>query len=121
MTTLPMAQPPSEETKEEIRTRGGHLLFSTIALGGVARMPGCTGALVARDTMMMFSPGMKVCVEMAIMCADAGLVDVDGQMLCIAGTKAGLDTAAVIKPATSNIAWDTECGLRVLEVLCKPR
>jgi len=111
----------SEETKEKILAGGGRLLFSTIAVGGIARMPGCDGAAVARDTLMMFSPGMKVCVETAIMCADAGLVNAGEELICVAGTKAGADTAVVILPSTSTFAWDGEHGLRIKEVLCKPR
>ena len=59
---------------------------------------------------------MKVCVEIAVMAADAGLVPTDRDVLCVGGTGSGADTAVVLRPAHMNRFFD----LRIREVLCKP-
>jgi hypothetical protein len=72
---------------------------------------------IVADTLRMFSQGMKVCVEIVVMAADMGLIPVDKEVVSIAGTNRGADTAAVIKPAHVHQIYD----LRVLEILAKPR
>jgi hypothetical protein len=72
---------------------------------------------VVRETLYRFGQGMKVAVEIAIMAADADLLDLDQEAIAIAGTDEGADTALVVRPA---------CALqfkrfRVREILAKPR
>ena len=67
----PDANPMPDEVQAKVRQAGGHLLFATLALSATGRIPGCDGALVAASTLRMFCQGVKVCVEMAMMCADA--------------------------------------------------
>ena len=76
-----------------------------------------TPNIVVRETLYTFSQGMKVAVEIALMAADAGLLDMSGEVIAIAGTDNGADTAIVIKPAYSRKFTD----LRVREILSKPR
>jgi hypothetical protein len=72
---------------------------------------------VVRTTLYRFSQGMKVAVEIALMAADAGLLEVDREAIAIAGTGAGADTAIVVKPACCRNFEDFE----VREILAKPR
>lgn len=74
------------------------------------------GHLIAR-TYYTFSQGFKVAVECALMAADAGLLDMSGDAVAVAGTGKGADTALVIKPAHTNRWFD----LRVREVLAMLR
>jgi hypothetical protein len=60
---------------------------------------------------------MKVCAEIALMAADAGLVTVGEPCIAIAGTGQGADTAVVLTPANAQQFFD----LRIMEVLAKPR
>jgi hypothetical protein len=60
---------------------------------------------------------MKVAVECALMAADAGLLDVSKEIISIAGTGEGADTAIVLKPAYTRRFRDLE----ILEILAKPR
>jgi len=113
-----------EETQEKVRKAGGRVLFSTHALSPLGGMSSCEGALVAANTLKMFCQGVKVCVEITLMCADAGLVHGGEEIVCIAGTGRGgrgADTACIIRPASTVFAWDKEKGLRIRELLCKPR
>jgi hypothetical protein len=61
--------------------------------------------------------GTKVTVEIAVMALDAGLVPYGRDIVAIAGTGSGADTAIVIRPAHSRQFFDTQ----VREVIVKPR
>ncbi|MHA2227072.1 MAG: pyruvate kinase alpha/beta domain-containing protein [Candidatus Hodarchaeales archaeon] len=53
--------------------------------------------MIAITLRKCFGEGTKVCMEMAIMVSDAGLVKPEGEIICIAGTGKGLDTAWLVK------------------------
>ncbi len=69
------------------------------------------------QTLYRFCQGMKVCVEIVLMAADAGLIPVDREVLAIAGTDKGADTAIVVKPTYSMRFLD----LKIREIITKPR
>jgi len=118
----PDANPMTGDVQSRIQKAGGRLLFATHAINQLGNMESCEGARMAAETLKMFSRGMKVCVETAMMCSDAGLVFSTEEIICMGGTgPSGADTACVIKPAGTVFAWDPEKGLRVSEILCKPR
>ncbi|NIO00358.1 MAG: hypothetical protein GTN93_34705, partial [Anaerolineae bacterium] len=71
---------------------------------------------IVAHTLRLFSQGVKVCVEIAMMAADSGLVPVDKPVVSVAGSHAGSDTAMVITPATSNRIRD----MKLHEILAKP-
>jgi hypothetical protein len=72
---------------------------------------------IVRDTLYRFSQGMKVAVECLLMAADAGLLDISQEVIAIAGTDGGADTAIVCKPAYPRTFHELE----IREVLAKPR
>ena len=72
---------------------------------------------IVRDTLYRFSQGMKVAVECVLMAADAGLLDMGREVIAIAGTDSGADTAIVCKPAYPRTFHELE----IREVLAKPR
>jgi Lhr-like helicase/intein/homing endonuclease len=61
--------------------------------------------------------GTKVCVEVTLMAADAGLIPVDRDIIAIGGTGRGADTALRICPANSAKFFD----LKIREIIAKPR
>jgi len=63
-----------------------------------------------------FGQGTKVCMECAMMAADAGLVPIDQNVLAIAGTGKGADTAWILKPAHSSGLFN----LRMNTLIAKP-
>ena len=71
---------------------------------------------IIAHTLRLFSQGVKVCVEIAMMAADVGAVPVDRPVVAVAGSHAGSETAMVITPASSNRIRD----LKVHEILAKP-
>lgn len=109
------------ENREAIEGRGGKILTCMHALGGVGRaVRKKWGTYQLEDiiahTLRTFGEGTKVCVEMAMMAADAGLVRQGENIITIAGTNRGADTAMVIKAANVQSFFD----LRIQEIICKP-
>jgi hypothetical protein len=68
------------------------------------------------DALRIFGDGAKVCAEIVIMAADAGLIPIDKQVIAIAGSSSGADTALVVSPAHANNFFK----LTVREIICKP-
>ncbi len=72
---------------------------------------------IVRETLYCFCQGMKVAVEVAVMAADAGLLDMTQEVIAIAGTDEGADTALVLSPAYARKFRELE----IREIVAKPR
>ncbi len=72
---------------------------------------------IVGQALRMVGVGVKVGIECAVMAADAGLVGTDEEIISIAGTGSGADTAIIVRPVNSQDFFD----LKVREILCKPR
>jgi hypothetical protein len=68
------------------------------------------------NVLRLMGEGTKVCVEITMMAADAGLIPMDKDIIAIAGTGRGADTALRILPANASRFFD----LRIREVIAKP-
>ena len=53
---------------------------------------------IVADTLRMFSQGVKVCVEIAIMAAEHGFVTTEREVVAVGGSGHGADTALIMKP-----------------------
>ncbi len=109
------------EYASELREAKVPVLIASHGLSGIGRsistrFGGATPVEVIAHTLRLFGQGMKVCVEIAVMAADAGLIPTDRDAICVGGTGRGADTAVVLRPAHMNTFFD----LRVREILCKP-
>ena len=109
----------SPEEKKTIEDMGITVLTSMHALGDDVNeaFNGDTPNRVVRETLYRFCQGMKVAVEIALMAADAGVIDTSREVVSVAGTSAGADTAIVIKPAFTRKFKELE----IREILAKPR
>jgi hypothetical protein len=109
-----------EDAKKEIEKNGGKIIIATHALGGVEsalRKFNTVGPVeLIASALKIFGQGTKVCVEIGLMAADAGLIPVDRDVVCIAGTGHGADTAIVMKPTNTGSFFD----LKIRKFLCKP-
>ena len=65
----------------------------------------------------LFGQGLKVAIEIGLMCADSGFAPVDEDIIAFGGTHNGLDTAIVLRPSHMNSFRDT----RVKEIIAIPR
>jgi hypothetical protein len=118
----PNTQELTEVNRAAIEGAGGKVLTCQHAFGGVNRAVRKKWGTYQLDeiiaqTLRTFGEGMKVCFEMALMAADAGLVRAGEPCVAIAGTGRGADTAVVLVPVNAQDAFD----LRLMEVLAKPR
>ena len=117
----PGGQEVREERSSKICDAGGKILTATHAFSGVEqairkKFDTVYPAAIIAQTLRLFSQGMKVVVEIAVMAADAGLIPADKDVVVIAGSHRGADTAVVIKPANSRNLFD----MVVKEIICKP-
>jgi len=120
--TEPSAQELTEENRLRILENGAHILTATHALSSVERAIrkefGTIQPLeLIAHTLRRLGEGTKVCVEITLMAADAGLIPMDGDIIAVAGSSRGADTALLIKPANASRFFD----LKVREVIAKPR
>ena len=117
----PNVQEFTEENKKMVESKGGIMLTTAHAFSGVSRAlrtkfnTVAIGDIIA-NTLRIFGQGMKVACEIAMMAADSGLVRTDEDIIAIAGTSRGADTAIVLKPVNAHNFFD----LKIKEILCKP-
>ena len=108
-----------DEERAELQQLGIKVLTTTHTLGddvSTAFSPSVP-SMIVRETLYTFCQGMKVAVEIALMAADAGLLRMNEEVIAIAGTGDGADTAIVLQPAYSRKFQ----SLRIREILAKPR
>lgn len=116
---VPQLLKPNEE---KINSLGGKIFTGIHGLSGVDRAIRTKWNTVqpveiVADALRLFGEGAKVCVEIVIMAADAGLIPVDRDIVAIAGSGSGADTAFVVNPVHANNFFK----MTVREVVCKPR
>ena len=120
--SAPGVQELIPQNRATILEQGGMVLTATHAFGGVGRAVRRrfntyqVDEIIAQ-TLRVFGQGTKVACEIILMAADAGLISTDEEIISIAGTAYGADTALVVKPAHTHDFFQ----LKVREVLCKPR
>jgi hypothetical protein len=110
------------DKRRQILANNARILTATHALSGVERSIrrkfGTMEPLeLIANTLRLFGEGTKVCVEIVLMAADAGLIPFDKNVVAVAGSGRGADTALLIKPANSSRFFDLE----IKEVIAKPR
>jgi len=112
----------TEENRKRILGNGARIFTGTHALSGVERDVrrrfGTMEPLeLIANTLRLMGEGTKVCVEIALMAADAGLISVGTDVIAVAGTGHGADTALVLKPVNASKFFD----LMLREIIVKPR
>jgi len=117
----PGVQEMSDDVQEKIRTAGGKVVIATHVFSGVdraiqARFDTVYPAGIIAQPLRMFGQGMKVVVEIVAMAADAGVIPADKDVVAIAGTGRGADTAVVITPANAHRFFE----MAIKEIIVKP-
>lgn len=107
--------------RQLLEQKGAVVQFASHGLSGLGRslsgrFGGITPPELVAHTLRLLGEGFKVCLEMAIMAADAGLVPVDAESLFIAGTGRGADTAVILQPTHANRWFD----MGVPRIICMP-
>jgi len=110
-----------KEYREEILANGAKIFTGTHALSSIERAIrkdfGTIQPLeLIANVLRLMGEGTKVCVEITLMAADAGLIPVERDVIAIAGTGNGADTALRICPANTARFFD----LKIREIIAKP-
>lgn len=110
------------ETRKMLERQGVTVLTQSHVLSGVERsisrkFSGISRVeTIAEALRSLLGHGLKVCVEIAIMAADAGAIPIE-DVIAVGGTGSGSDTAVVIRPAHMNNFFDA----RIREIIVMPR
>ena len=115
----------SQEIADRLQKQGVRIVISTHALSGLeralSRSPKVGGGsrteAIAEALRRVVAVGLKVAVECVLMAADAGAIDMGGEVMAVGGTASGADTVCVIRPAHTTNFFD----LQVREIVAMPR
>jgi len=107
--------------RKKIVEKGHKILTTMHAFAGIDRafrkeFGGIYPSDMVATALRIFGQGTKVAFEIALMAADAGLVNTKEWIVSAGGSGKGLDTAYVLRPAHSTNFWDIEFG----ELICIP-
>jgi len=110
-----------EEHKKKILADGARIFTGIHALSSAERAVrkdfGTIQPLeLMANVLRRLGEGTKVCIEITMMAADAGLIPADKDVVAIAGTGRGADTALRIHPANAARFFE----LKIREVIAKP-
>jgi len=111
-----------EDARRRLIDAGVKVVIGTPVLANIDRAirrmwGGITPVYLIAQVLKIFGEAFKVCFEVSVMAADAGVLPLDREVIVVAGTIRGTDTAMVMLPACSNSFFD----IRVKEIICKPR
>ncbi len=81
----------------------------------------CSENTIIKDVLRRFSQGVKVAAEIVMMATDAGAIPISEEVISIAGTGRGADTAIVLKSCHSDDFFHKERGMEFREVIAMPR
>ena len=107
--------------RDELKSAGIPVVQASHVLSGIGRsigkkFGGTTEVEMIAHTLRLLSQGTKVAVEISVMAADAGVITTDKNIIAVAGTGSGSDTALVLRPVHMNNFFD----LKIQEILVKP-
>lgn len=118
----PDVQPMPKEARRELEDAGVRVVVGTHAFSSVARSyrlrwRGIDMLETIAEAYRRVSEGFKVCIECSLMAADAGEIPVGRDVVAVAGSGGGADTAIVLRAANQNRFFN----LKVREVIGMPR
>mgnify|MGYP000023301006 CR=1 FL=1 len=111
----------SQEVRKSLEEQGIKVLTTTHVLSGaergISRFAGGMYPVEAiANALRMLGQGTKVCVEIAVMALDAGLIPFGEPVIAVGGTGRGADTAVIITPYHASDVFKT----KIHEIICKP-
>jgi hypothetical protein len=110
------------KNRDRLVDKGIHIVRGILALSGVEKTfvnkykSNFIPLNIVADTLRIFSQGVKVCVEIGIMAAEHGYITPDEEVVVVAGSGHGADTALVINPAFASDIFET----KIKALLCMP-
>jgi len=110
-----------ETLKDQLRKQGIKFVTAAHVLSGAERgisikHQGVSPVEIMADTLRMFSQGVKVCVEIAVMALDAGTISYGKPIISIGGNGGGANTSCLLTPDYAADILNT----KIHEIYCKP-
>jgi uncharacterized protein len=123
LTRVPMGI--TRENRERLKKLKVEVVQGTIPFFGPTfsmrvHLQKVTGLDLMAKTLELISTGTLVCLECVLMSIDAGVIPEGKEVLALAGTERGLDTAWAIKGSASSNLFHPSKGARFIELLAKP-
>ena len=111
----------TEEKRAQFVQKGIKICTAAHVLSGAERalsnqFGGVNPVEIMAHTLRMFGQGVKVCVEIAVMAADAGMIPTTEPVIAVGGSGRGADTAVILQAANANRILST----KIDEIICKP-
>ncbi len=111
----------AKETRTKLTAAGMDVLTTTHVLSGAERAlssayHGIGPVEVMAKTLYMLGQGTKVCVEVAVMALDAGLIPHGEDIIAVGGSGRGADTALILAPGHASRILET----KIRGIICKP-
>jgi hypothetical protein len=109
------------EVRRELIDSGIKVLTATHVLSGAESgisksFGGMYPVEIMANALRIFGQGTKVCLEIAVMALDAGLIPYGEPVIAIGGSSNGADTAVIITPSHARSIFKS----RIHEIICKP-
>ena len=113
------------ENKDKLEKMGAKVVWGTSSFTGLSRAirwryGNIQLAEIIAAVYKTLSEGFKVAVEIAMTCADMGVLTVGEKCMAIGGTSRGADTAVVLTPCNSFAFFDGTWGMKIHEIVCIP-
>ncbi len=112
----------TQEMRNKIEATGAKVYTGTMITHGLdnafsTKFGGTYPSTIVAQSLRRLGEGPKVCCEIVMMAADAGLIPEGEEVIAVAGTARGADSVLIIRSAVSKRFLE----LRILEILAKPR
>ncbi len=116
-----------EENRKKLRELDAEVITSTHSFltpaESISKLHSghCSENTIIKDVLRRFSQGMKVAAEIVMMATDVGAIPPGEEVVSIAGTGNGADTAIVVRSCHSDDFFHKEKGIEFREVIAMPR
>jgi len=97
-----------KQIEKEVKKRGGEVIYA-----GEVKYKFPSSAIGA---FYRFSQGMKVCVEIVMIACNAGVLKEGEEVIAVAGTSYGADTAVLMESRGSEEIWK----IKIQKIIAKP-
>ena len=115
---------PDKEIWDQLEKNGAKIVRATDPLYNIGAALEHKGAptleTIIRLCLRMISSGTAVCVTATLMATDNGVLGEGEEVVAVAGSWIGLDTALVVRAANSVNLLKAE-AMQIREIICKPR
>lgn len=116
-----LTRPEYVHVKRYLEKHGATIVQGTRPFGGIGRSLGWDAPVPATfvdKALELFGAGTKIAIEAALMATDAGVLHSGEDVVTLAGTYKGLDTALVVRTSYSGALFS---DFEVLETIARPR